>query len=64
MDLNPSTLNSISFYILQEKIMHFPVWIDLKGQDSVPDTVHHTVDSVVVDLMCINIYFNQNKSEQ
>ena len=23
--------------------MHFPTWIDLKGQDSVPDTVHHTV---------------------
>ncbi|VDP88267.1 unnamed protein product [Echinostoma caproni] len=23
--------------------MHFPVWIDLKGQDSVPETVHHVV---------------------
>jgi len=23
--------------------MHYPVWIDLKGQDSVPDTVHHVV---------------------
>ena len=23
--------------------MNFPVWIDLKGQDSVPDTVHHVV---------------------
>lgn len=23
--------------------MHFPMWIDLKGQDSVPDTVHHVV---------------------
>lgn len=23
--------------------MKFPVWIDLKGQDSVPDTVHHVV---------------------
>ena len=23
--------------------MHFPTWIDLKGQDSVPDTVHHVV---------------------
>lgn len=26
--------------------MKFPVWIDLKGQDSVPDTVHHVVCSV------------------
>ena len=23
--------------------MNFPVWIDLKGQDSVPETVHHVV---------------------
>ena len=23
--------------------MHFPTWIDLKGQDSVPETVHHVV---------------------
>lgn len=23
--------------------MYFPTWIDLKGQDSVPDTIHHCV---------------------
>lgn len=23
--------------------MHFPQWIDLKGEDSVPDTVHQVV---------------------
>ncbi|VDN35286.1 unnamed protein product [Dibothriocephalus latus] len=23
--------------------MHFPVWIDLKGQDTVPETVHHVM---------------------
>ena len=23
--------------------MHFPTWVDLKGQDSVPETVHHVV---------------------
>jgi len=28
--------------------MHFPTWIDLKGQDSVPDTVHHVVMSSLV----------------
>lgn len=26
--------------------MHFPTWIDLKGEDSVPDTVHHVVVTV------------------
>lgn len=23
--------------------MYFPTWIDLKGQDAVPETVHHVV---------------------
>jgi hypothetical protein len=27
----------------QEKIMNFPTWVDLKGRDSVPETVHHVV---------------------
>ncbi|KAL3318297.1 ATP-dependent RNA helicase ddx1 [Cichlidogyrus casuarinus] len=29
--------------VLYKKMMHFPMWVDLKGQDSVPDTVHHVV---------------------
>ena len=32
-----------SFILFQEKIMHFPTWVDLKGRDSVPETVHHVV---------------------
>ena len=27
--------------------MYFPTWIDLKGEDAVPETVHHVV--VIVD---------------
>ena len=23
--------------------MHFPTWVDLKGQDAVPETVHHVL---------------------
>lgn len=26
--------------------MRFPTWVDLKGEDSVPDTVHHVVVTV------------------
>ena len=26
--------------------MHFPTWVDLKGQDTVPETVHHVVVNV------------------
>jgi ATP-dependent RNA helicase DDX1 len=26
--------------------MHFPTWVDLKGEDAVPETVHHVVVSV------------------
>ena len=29
----------------QDKVMHFPTWVDLKGQDAVPETVHHVVRS-------------------
>ena len=28
---------------LQNRMMHFPTWVDLKGQDTVPETVHHVV---------------------
>lgn len=26
--------------------MHFPTWVDLKGEDAVPETVHHVVVNV------------------
>ena len=29
--------------LCQNKLMHFPTWVDLKGLDSVPETVHHVV---------------------
>ncbi|ESO02060.1 hypothetical protein HELRODRAFT_106435 [Helobdella robusta] len=38
-----ATLHSIDVKRLADKLMHFPTWIDLKGQDSVPETVHHVV---------------------
>jgi len=38
-----ATLHSFDVKKLSEKIMSFPTWVDLKGEDSVPDTVHHVV---------------------
>ncbi|CAK8692162.1 unnamed protein product [Clavelina lepadiformis] len=38
-----ATLHSFDVKKLAEKIMHFPIWVDLKGEDSVPETVHHVV---------------------
>ncbi|XP_065896909.1 ATP-dependent RNA helicase DDX1-like [Dysidea avara] len=38
-----ATLHSFEVKKLADKLMHFPTWVDLKGQDSVPDTVHHVV---------------------
>lgn len=26
--------------------MHFPTWVDLKGEDAVPETVHHVVVNI------------------
>ncbi|XP_077982085.1 ATP-dependent RNA helicase DDX1-like [Glandiceps talaboti] len=41
-----ATLHSFDVKKLAERLMHFPTWVDLKGQDSVPDTVHHVVVKV------------------
>ncbi|ELU11795.1 hypothetical protein CAPTEDRAFT_169026 [Capitella teleta] len=38
-----ATLHSFDVKKMAEKLMSFPTWIDLKGQDSVPETVHHVV---------------------
>ncbi|KAL3860216.1 hypothetical protein ACJMK2_010372 [Sinanodonta woodiana] len=38
-----ATLHSFDVKKMAEKLMYFPTWIDLKGQDSVPETVHHCV---------------------
>ncbi|XP_078483340.1 ATP-dependent RNA helicase DDX1 [Ciona intestinalis] len=38
-----ATLHSFDVKKLANDIMHFPVWVDLKGEDSVPETVHHVV---------------------
>lgn len=35
--------------------MYFPTWIDLKGQDAVPETVHHVV-------RLFTIRFSKNKT--
>lgn len=32
-------------FLPQDKIMHFPTWVDLKGKDAVPETVHHVVNN-------------------
>lgn len=38
-----ATLHNSEVKKLADAIMHFPTWIDLKGQDTIPDTIHHCV---------------------
>jgi len=38
-----ATLHSFEVKRMAERLMRFPAWIDLKGQDAVPETVHHVV---------------------
>ncbi|KAA0201520.1 hypothetical protein HAZT_HAZT005408 [Hyalella azteca] len=38
-----ATLHSFEVKRMAERLMHFPTWIDLKGEDAVPETVHHVV---------------------
>ncbi|XP_046814576.1 ATP-dependent RNA helicase Ddx1 isoform X1 [Vespa crabro] len=42
-----ATLHSFEVKKMAERLMHFPTWVDLKGEDTVPETVHHVV--VIVD---------------
>ena len=41
-----ATLHDFAVKKMAERLMHFPTWVDLKGQDAVPDTVHHVVVKV------------------
>ncbi|CAF3440901.1 unnamed protein product [Rotaria socialis] len=38
-----ATLHNFDVKKLADAIMHFPTWVDLKGEDAVPETVHHVV---------------------
>ena len=42
-----ATLHDFEVKKMADRLMHFPTWVDLKGEDAVPDTVHHCV--VMVD---------------
>lgn len=42
-----ATLHSVEVKRLADRLMYHPTWVDLKGQDSVPETVHHV--AVMVD---------------
>ncbi|XP_023289037.1 ATP-dependent RNA helicase Ddx1 isoform X2 [Orussus abietinus] len=42
-----ATLHDFDVKKMAGRLMHFPTWVDLKGEDAVPDTVHHVV--VMVD---------------
>ncbi|KAK3861170.1 hypothetical protein Pcinc_032827 [Petrolisthes cinctipes] len=41
-----ATLHSFEVKRMAERLMHFPTWVDLKGEDSVPETVHHVVVTI------------------
>lgn len=42
-----ATLHDFEVKKMADKLMHFPTWVDLKGEDAVPETVHHVV--VMID---------------
>lgn len=41
-----ATLHDFEVKKLASRLMHFPTWVDLKGEDAVPETVHHIVVNV------------------
>ncbi|XP_064401585.1 ATP-dependent RNA helicase DDX1-like isoform X2 [Halichondria panicea] len=38
-----ATLHNIEVKKMADRLLHFPTWVDLKGQDSVPETVHQVL---------------------
>ncbi|XP_067614692.1 ATP-dependent RNA helicase Ddx1-like [Eurosta solidaginis] len=38
-----ATLHAFEVKKMADCLMHFPTWVDLKGEDAVPETVHHVV---------------------
>lgn len=44
-----ATLHSPEIKGLSEKIQSFPTWVDLKGKEAVPETLHHTMVRVDAD---------------
>ena len=57
-----ATLHSFEVKKLAERLMHFPTWVDLKGQDSVPETVHHVI--VPVDPKMDSLWSNVRRPIQ
>jgi ATP-dependent RNA helicase DDX1 len=47
-----ATLHSPDIKRLSEQICHNPTWVDLKGTDTVPDTVHHVLVRVQPEKDC------------
>lgn len=41
-----ATLHNFDVKKLADDLMYFPAWVDLKGEDSVPETVHHVVVTI------------------
>ncbi|XP_014244665.1 ATP-dependent RNA helicase Ddx1 [Cimex lectularius] len=41
-----ATLHDFEVKKMADTLMHFPTWVDLKGEDAVPETVHHVVVKV------------------
>lgn len=57
-----ATLHAFEVKKMAEKVTHFPTWVDLKGEDAVPDTVHHVV--VMVDPQKDSSWQNMRKHIQ
>lgn len=41
-----ATLHSMDVKRMADRLMKYPIWVDLKGEDAVPETVHHVIVKV------------------
>lgn len=57
-----ATLHAFEVKKMADKLMHFPTWVDLKGEDAVPETVHHVV--TIVDPQSDTTWHNSRQHVQ
>lgn len=49
---NKEILCVVSCFLVLDRLMHLPTWIDLKGEDFVPEAVHHVAIQFTLALIC------------
>ena len=63
MSFFSATLHSPEILDLGKQLCFYPIWVDLKGKDSIPDYVHHVVCRVAAPESSASAVYPQGESK-